>query len=1011
MPRKTQSNNSKVNRKVYESKKVSKQQHFPHRRKIVRRPSNYDVSEKRQTTLVTGKLRRTDTVRDSDEDEDNIEIEEDLESNSHVNTQKRNQSGAAVNGDSVTAKGKKRISDAIEEDEETIRRTKKRGRTRNYTRIATPTGPEDTSEAAHGDDGSTSPSESEMKEESKQRQTRQSTMTQILDGRRPALDTPEPKYKPARKGSRKSWSGKSTKKGGKNQQTLTQMVPGLSFHALSDDNTDEDEEHGVTETSNDELFNNALTQRLVEKGLFKPADDKSTKSSTPSKSTRSVEASKRKQDKFGQRETKLGASSRNNDQVQNTAQLGEDDSLPLARFEDEDSEDEYQPTQFIEAPAFKRTRPSRRIDKSPLPTPTPVNRMNDRNESTTRSAKSRFSLLSTPEKRRIREIPSSQSPAESLLSTQNTPQKSGRTPLEKRSTSALNCAETPSKRKQVTFQVSDKEVIPARPPLRRFASTIQDSEDDDEEIVESDQERDIGVNGAQMQHSPSKARKFVAGLTVGTETQAVLHSIDEACANEEMKKTPAARGSSEELSGPVFKIRSSCEIRQTRNKSPEGRKEISIAGGAPTSQYPSPHLDIRREFRDEVNLTTFPSPSTISNQTQSAGSEGNNTAKSTATLQQSPSNKGSHTMPPESRRELQDTYPSSPMVLLSDGSDEEDEELPLTPSITSKSNRRQHSPSPLPKTSRPTNNAPVATIASSETLHPGSKQEEEKRLIEAEEEDEDEEESQLSHLHSAAAEQQLHSEYATYSQFRPPGPPASSMQVAHDARFSYQDTPRPPRAKPQGPHQAQHSSPNHSLNRSNISQATTIDDHTQTQDLPPVLVKSTPEKPSKSLTRKQSPASRTPKRRRKARREQGPPAAVTSSSPTQPPPLFIPSSFPSPSKVLTQYQPSSPTHHADESWACNNDDDDDDDDDDDSPLVHMMRGDGVGASGVGKGYTQWLSMMGPEKRLDVEENVDEEKDEEDEEDEEEEERDSWEDFSIPAMPPPITVDDEEEMEL
>jgi hypothetical protein len=119
--------------------------------------------------------------------------------------------------------------------------------------------------------------------------------------------------------------------------------------------------------------------------------------------------------------------------------------------------------------------------------------------------------------------------------------------------------------------------------------------------------------------------------------------------------------------------------------------------------------------------------------------------------------------------------------------------------------------------------------------------------------------------HSSKAEQQVQNEWFLYSQYVQAQPPqSSSMKVGPDA-FSYDETPLPPRLTAA----FQHPSGYHP------SQATTVDEITQRT-------------PRKNRTQHLSSAHTTPQR-------------IASSqpviSPSKPPPLFIPSSFPSPSKA------------------------------------------------------------------------------------------------------------------
>ncbi|CAI6316269.1 unnamed protein product [Periconia digitata] len=955
MPRSTRVSNKNTTPKVYESKKVPKQQRFPHKRKIVRRPDSNDVSEKAQTKLTPGKLKRTATVGDSEDDEDTMEIEEDLGVSDGVETEGKTPPAVALKSESSATKGRKRTSDAllhdIRKEEAPVQRISKRSKkstAHSKTPSATRVSLETELSATH-EDNTASPSESEMAKDTKQRRRRQSTMTQMLDGRKPALDTPEPEYKRVRSGSRRISSGKKTAKGDQKQRTLTQMVPGLgSFNQAT---SDEDIESDADNEMDEPLHNDALAQRLARHA----GDGIKSESISP------VAASGRRK---GVR-VKPVASPRLQDDALLNGKESQYESLLVVRSGDDDTEDEYQPTQFIASPSLKRTRASRRSTTLQLPTPAPTEKRN----------RPRFGLLSTPEKRRIREIPSSQSPAESLLSTQNTLQKFNSSPLKLRSNNALSRIETPSKRKQVTFQVLDENAVPPRPKLHKFASTIPDSEDEDEELIESDFDQGTSDFGVGTQPSFTRPRSPAAGMAVGAETQAMLRSIDEACMNIQTTQTP--RESSRETEERAMRVDSSFELGIAESMSPKSHGENVDPDIPPSSQPTTSHIGINHEPPDLANLAAC-----------SPASE--------------------H----ENRRVLQDTYPSSPMAFIAVSSDEDGEEPSLTPSINTKPNKRKRSSSPLDRSDQAPTSSRNDVLTSSSTLQPSTNPKEVTRGNEAGAGG-DEEESQISNLLSAAAEQQLHSEYATYSQFRPPGPPASSMQVAHDTLFTYQETPRPPRTE-RTPHQ--HSS-NPNLH-SDISQATTIDEETQTQtptrardpptaitDAAAVIIRSTPPPPEDHT----APAAddlplplsgpSTPKPAPMIKDEQQQHQenllAIFSSSPTRPPPLVIPSSFPTPSKVLTQYQhfsssPPLPQDQDDadndnEAWTYNGHANTENENN--SSLI-LTRGDGVGASGAGKGYTQWLAVMEKDEDCNEENEAELESDSE-----------SWKNFSIPAGPP------------
>ncbi|KAF2804559.1 uncharacterized protein BDZ99DRAFT_147595 [Mytilinidion resinicola] len=134
---------------------------------------------------------------------------------------------------------------------------------------------------------------------------------------------------------------------------------------------------------------------------------------------------------------------------------------------------------------------------------------------------------STPRTRRPLEIPSSQSPPESPLSTQNTPQRSTRSPLEEKSTniqqpSLLHSRLRPGDAERLSpvkpisrkggLQVKENLISsPVAPPRRIFKDTIPDTDDEEEE---SDEDNTVPTNAG-----------------VGEETEAAIQQIDLMCAS------------------------------------------------------------------------------------------------------------------------------------------------------------------------------------------------------------------------------------------------------------------------------------------------------------------------------------------------------------------------------------------------------------------------------------------------------------------------------------------------
>lgn len=133
----------------------------------------------------------------------------------------------------------------------------------------------------------------------------------------------------------------------------------------------------------------------------------------------------------------------------------------------------------------------------------------------------------TPPRRRLLEIPSSQSPPESPLSTQKSTERHSRYPLEERSSNPQGLLESPSKgRIAATSNQAIRKLVPqtnkvvkgertgfSPTPLHRiFQSTIRDS-DEEEESGSDDEDTDTNSHA------------------IGDETQAVTNQIDLACTN------------------------------------------------------------------------------------------------------------------------------------------------------------------------------------------------------------------------------------------------------------------------------------------------------------------------------------------------------------------------------------------------------------------------------------------------------------------------------------------------
>jgi hypothetical protein len=828
MTPRTRASNKDANFKVYYSKKVPKQKYFPHRSKTVRRRSTpvRDGSGKRQMVFLPEmmKVKRTDTVGDSDaEDEDVYMEEEDME-----------EEGVAVDAQAdkeeqhvtrkTKGKGKKRSSDVMQahdtEDDETVKPTPKRQRkasspkpNRRLRRVE-----------AESDD--------EQNIDRTRTLRRQSTMTQLVDGRRPLPGFEEPEFKPVKRSPRLSWGkGKSGKAGkDRKQRTLTQMIPRPEI--MSDEDIEDILGDVEAEEGDSQAYGDAVAQRLAQQELHRA--DKNGGKDLPMA---------REAGTSGHDSNQLSVHSQDIPEV--VVQSVEDDM-------DVDHQDSYQPTQFIDAPAT-------RVGRTPRQKTVTQGKGTPGGEhgpgKPTRASRSRFSLLATPEKKRVREIPSSQSPADSPLSTQVTPQKTHRSPLKQRSGNPVSVPETPSKRKQVTFEAPI--ITPVPPPtLRKFESTIQDSEDEGDDIIEEDVPSSGRRIGTHTQAMINKMNITTPSRSVGADTQAMLDQIDQACISADEDSEMIDEESSQESSAlPV--------LRGQHESSPElgdlHKQSSGLKGqGSPEEQSDETlHNVTERDQADEddededVDVTVL--PIFRSTPPQDERPVVSDVTTSTKSDLPEPAEQLRST-PPIIEAYVQDSFPSTPMVIQDDSSDEEDAPDP--------------DPTP-PRSSRRTLPQPPSTdIQQSADLDGES--------IQVPRSPSPQHETQQSH--SSKAEQQLQSEWLSYTQYANARPPqSSSMRAAPDA-FSYSHTPNAPRlTAPQlPPHSGYHP-----------SQATTVDEITQRT-------------PQKNRNQHFSSKHTTPHR-------------IASSqpviSPSKPPPLFIPSSFPSPEKVAMEGWSSPPMGH------------------------------------------------------------------------------------------------------
>ncbi|KAJ4371437.1 hypothetical protein N0V83_004654 [Neocucurbitaria cava] len=792
MTPRTRKSNTDIDYKVYYSKKVPQQVHFPHKRKTVRRRSTPvpDGADKRQMVSVPEKMKAKNTKIIKDSDTESASEDEDLEEDGGVLLdveilQEAEQSTTGV----AKGKGRKRKSDTMneysEENEELVLPTPKR---RRKVAAKKPQSRPRPIEADSEDEQDAKSLKVKSADNKSRRLRRQSTLTQLVDGRQASPHSEEPEFKPVKR------SGRSTKKGkDKQQRTLTQMIPGRrSFEVVSDEDMTEALSDLETEEQGSADYGDVIAQRLAQQGLHHAEGDVPT---FKREDGEEVHAS-------AQSLLALGVQTVEPDLVKN-------------------EEESYQPTQYIDAPVTRtgptRSRKSKQINKEKtVDTKLPVSR---------KSANSRFGLLSTPEKRRICEIPSSQSPADSPLSVQMSTHKTCRSPLKERSGNAISAPETPSKRKQVAFAEPSKEHH-SPPTLRRFQSTVQDSEEEDEDIIEDSSSCAQWITASTK---PGTGGIFKLGEAVGVNTQAILERIDQACARVDEDAACQDSDSSEELGVQAT-------TRRDHEASPElGEQQPSLN----RTRCRTASVEIKHELLDDSEVL----PGNTVNSFSSPGEQ--------AVASREPPNEHVelptsvvevHSTPPFSDAYLQDTFPSTPMVIQGESSDEDDAADSMPPSRAKQEPRRPPSSSrrqPSVELHDESVRVPLSPVAQRETQQ----------------------------SHSSKAEQQLQEEWLSYSQYLGTRPlESSSMHVAADA-FSYNATPKPPRpaAAPPPPQHSGHG----------LSQATTVDEVT----------------PKKNRRQRTISANVTPHK-------------IASSqpfiSPSKPPPLFIPSSFPSPAKAVME---------------------------------------------------------------------------------------------------------------
>lgn len=759
MTRRTRTSNKDANYKVYYSKKIPQQVHFPHKRRTVRRPDpvERDGVDTRQMKFLPERMRQDRTqICESSEGE-----ETEPEETEHPIVTRNYENGTSVDEE----KGNKRKSNETQEDpgtedKPTANASKRRRRT-------------------------TSP-----KDEPSRTLRRQSTMTQFSDGRRPSSGDDEPDFKPVSRRSRVSWSGTNVERNrDKKQRTLTQMIPGMG--RLSNEELEElsvlDADLDDTQTGND-----AVMRSLVQQGLI-GVDEHVALTGPAQQSDDAAEHTRTNQD-------------RNEEDLSVTALIQPPSILHFDETADEDDEDDYQPTQFIEAPTLRtRQTPQRLATRQP----------SNNALGSEKSAQSRFSLLSTPEKRRVFEIPSSQSPAESVLSTQISPQKFNGSALRERTSNVTLVAETPSKRRQVIFREPAAQPTPPA-HLRKFESTIQDSEDEGNEFDEDIATQQLSGNTGQTS----------CGQDIGKDTQAVLLSIDQACADGDGDLGDDNRDASVEREEPL-----------TRSQPYQPSPELGESWAPIIYDDDGPQFESYRSSRASARSQSVQAANSYK-ESLPIFKQAYGISQMDLTTQAPLPVENISSTPPVSQAEAEKELPSTPMVIRDESSDEEDAEPEPSPPPTVQ-RRVPQPPSTLVNQSTDLDGEPVQVLRSPSADH------------------------ETQHSHSSKAEQQLQNEWLSHSQYVR-APNSSSMHATADA-FSYNASPRIPRTRAPSPSSA----------RVQHSQATTVDEVT----------------PRKNRTQRITRANTTPHRASKSQ---------PFVSPEKPPTLFIPSSFPSPSRMAME---------------------------------------------------------------------------------------------------------------
>lgn len=905
MPAETRKSNKDASFKVYYSKKIPQQKYFPHRRKIVRHKEDVasaPLRDPRQMTFLPEMMRapRNSTqntprntprrisegvVGDSEEDEE--EEEEDM-SSLEPEGEVGSGSGSPEKRKRSIEKGgrkEKRDSDVVkqeegEEDEDPVLPAPKRRRAAANKPRRAPARPKST---ATTQNSSAAPEDSEHEElePSKPRLRRQSTMTQFVEERRPGSEDEEPVFKPVKRSSTTRGKSKGSKGRDKKQRTLTQMVPRAAPVEDSEEETEED-------VVDDGAYDNALAEHLTRSGVFESFDGTGDGRGEDATENSAVRGGARpwaeaEAEAIPRAEAAPGTESEAGREAIAPEPASLESVLQINMADiDEDTEDDYFPTQHIEAPTLTSRRTSRRISKN---VNAELASTAEGKSTPKRAKKSRFGQLATPERRKIHEIPSSQSPPQSPLSAFASP-ATARSPLKPRSG---NVQDTPSKRKQVTFQDRVAEVEPRSAPRRKFGSMVQDSEDEDEneeeletQETEENQEEEFDI-GAETQAIIDGIEQSAPGRDIGAETQALLGQIDQACANAEEDVGGGHRDSSEELGAQEPQARNYEESQELGIQWNGDDTEDVATSTEHGASYRSEQTGIKREVEEtEESTPTLPVASVEHHELSGA--------TGSVDVQRTLVDSTEILVPTKVKSEPNTHPPLSPIPI--DDAIESADEAPQTPQHAL-SNSIQHSLSnpTQPPHSNPTQHPP-SHITVDLDGHPLATQSQRPDT------------QNSTHSHSSKAEQQLHSEswlpYTQLANLRNQGPPSASMAVVQDTS-NYQATPFP------NPAICALAPPAWSAHGSDASQATTcvMDD----VDVDGEIGRSpfaTPRKPrsgSRVGSAHTTPHGRTgtankPNSNRTPRR---PHIQIPSSplfvSPVRPDSLVIPSSFPSPGRV------------------------------------------------------------------------------------------------------------------